>query len=117
MIKAGQVYCGQFSTYQIAPNFLGKIFKKVGSFAGKVISGGVKLAVGTIVGGGGSGPMGEVKISPKIDLSGVKLPDISNVKLPEIRSDLGTWLKRNGLWVGLGIAGLIIVVLIIIMAF
>lgn len=65
MINAGKVVATQYVAWRIAPNSIGKVFKKVGGFVGSVLTG-----------------------EKKLDLSGITLPTFeTQVKvMPETKS-------------------------------
>jgi hypothetical protein len=88
-MSIGSVYNGQYFPNQIAPNFLGKVFKKVGKVIGKVVAGAAKVAVGTIAGGGGGGQTAPVSAGQPTIIQIQQPAVIAKTGFAKILSDYG----------------------------
>lgn len=103
--KAGSVYCGFRQNWQIAPNFLGKIFKTVTGVVGKVITGGAKLAISSITGG-------STQAVAPTNIRTTTLREPINITIAAPAPVNKTFFERYGMFIGIGVVAIMLLFMV-----
>lgn len=90
MINAGKVVATQRVAWRIAPNSIGKVFKKVGGFLGSVLTG-----------------------EKQLDLSGITLPTFKTESKVSVTPATQSFLKNIGFGVVLAIVAIVLIIFMV----